>query len=157
MKLISARQASLWDMEHAFSAKEARDVVQQHLSAGQKIEGLQSLRSAMMLNFDSQVVQQVESGEWVLIKPEANCFNWGQFDKAVRDQRVMEVMQHPIVQPKPVVLVVQMLDSEILEPLVSRLYTAIIDGVSQTRTIDALGITHLPESAKGAKVVIKLT
>ena len=156
MKLISSLYASSWELKHAFSPEEARNVVQQHLGGGQKIEGLQQLRSALMLNFDSQVVQQVEEGEWLLIKPEASCFNWGQFEGAAREQRVMELMQHPIVQPKPAVQVLQMIRSETLEPLVSRRYTAIIDGASELRSVDALGITHLPASAKGAKVTLKL-
>ena len=156
MKLISSRHASSWDLEHAFSVEEALNLMQHPMAGGQEIAGLQQLRTTLMINFDSQVLQQIESGEWLLIKPEANCFNWGQFEGAAREQRVMDAMQHPVPQPKPEVQVLQVLASETLEPLVNRRYTAVIDGTSELRKIDALGFTHLPASAKGAQVLITL-
>lgn len=156
MKLISSRYASSSELKHAFSAEEACHVVKQHLNNGQSIEGMQELRSFLMLNFDAQVLAQVESGEWLLIKPDAYYFDWAVFASAARDQLAMALMQHPIIEPRPATQVLQVMESGTLEWLVDRRYTAIINGASEQRRIDELGVTHLPASAKGADVVIKV-
>lgn len=155
MKLIRGRYASSWERKHAFASEDAVIQVRQHLASGQNIEGMDQLRSFLMLNVEHEVLQQVQSGEWLLIKPEAYYFDWGQFEKSMFEQRVMDLMSAapPHAKP-PAIQVFHVADSETAQSLDNR--RCVVTGHTAKRPIDGLGITHIPEPAEGERIELRV-
>lgn len=132
MKLIRYLYLSSSELKHAYSTEEAHDLVKQALERREDIEGLDALRRHLMIRLDSEVLDPIERGEWLLIKPEAYYFDWAQFDKSVRAQlfehRVMALMNAPPPQEKHHRRIFRVTDSQTGEPLINRSYIATVEG-----------------------------
>jgi len=156
MKLIRYLYPSSSELKHAYSTEEAHDLVEQALERREDIEGMDELRRHLMINLDSEVLDQIGRGEWLLIKPEAYYFSWAQFDKSVRkqlrDHRVMELMKTPPPQEQRQRQIFRVTDSQTGEPLINRSYIAIVEGETSKRRTDVIGIAHIPAPPAGAKI-----
>jgi hypothetical protein len=156
VKLISALYPSLSELKHTCPVDEALHIVKQHLESGADIDGMESLRNVLMLPFDSEVMKQVESGEWLLVRDEAYYFDGGQIDKSVGaklfEHRVMELMKAPPPQEKPPRRIFRVTDSQTGEPLIDRSYIATVEGEKSKRRTDVIGIAHIPAPSEGAKI-----
>lgn len=80
----------------AYSSREALPWVEKALEGLHDIEGLQGLRDALLLNFDSEVFNAVESGEWLLLKPQAYAFDWAPYEKAAAEARARQAFMKSI-------------------------------------------------------------
>lgn len=158
MKLISSLYPSPWEVKHAYAPEEAADLVKQHFDSGQNIDGMDQLRSYLMLNFDSEVLKQVESGEWLPIKEEAYYFDWRQFDKNVSrqllDHKVMELMYPRPVPEKKYGHVFRVTNSETGEPLRCRTFVAIVDGKRSLHATDIQGLARVSAPSAGSDIAI---
>lgn len=119
MRLVRLRDLKVGDRKHVYAPAEALNHVKKALGSHQKIEGLEELRRGLMINLDHYVWQQIERGEWLLIKPEARSFDWTHFEKEAAHQRVMASMSNPPPQVRPPQLIFCMIDSETAELIVS--------------------------------------
>ena len=156
MKLVSARYASSRERQQAFSSQEAMTWIRQQSGLGPLIESPGQPGRFLRLNLGGEALQQVESGEWLLLKPEVYCFDWGQFEPSMREQRAMALIHSPPPQPEKAVRVVRVVDSETAEWLVNRRCVTTVEGEQGRRRTDGLGITHLSEPGKGANIELRL-
>ncbi|WP_406228176.1 hypothetical protein ACI7YU_03045 [Pseudomonas siliginis] len=142
MRLV--RELSLTDHErqHVCGVEEALEHVSSLLSMRQPLEGLDQLRAGLMINLDSEVLAQIEQGEWSLIKAEADYGYW-QGAEAVFHQAVLELMNNPPEQPTRTARIFRLVDSVTGQPLPAQAYIATIDGIPSQRRTDAQGIAHL--------------
>ncbi|MCP1474251.1 MULTISPECIES: hypothetical protein [Pseudomonas] len=121
---------------------EALEQVANLLDMRQSLEGLDQLRAGLMINLDSEVLAQIQQGEWCLIKAEADYGYW-QGAEAVFQQAVLELMNNPPEQPTRTARIFRLVDSVTGEPLPVQAYIATIDGIPNQRRTDAQGIAHL--------------
>jgi hypothetical protein len=160
MKLIRYLYPSSSELKHAYPTEEAHDLVTQALEHREDIEGMDELRRHLMINIDSEVLDQIERGEWLLIKPEAYYFDWTQFDKSVSAQlfehRVMELMYPPPVIEKKYGHVFLVTNSETGKPLVSRSYIATVDGEDSFHRTDSKGLAHVRAPSAKSSVSIHI-
>jgi hypothetical protein len=160
VKLISALYPSLSELKHTCPVDEALHIVKQHLESGADIDGMESLRNVLMLPFDSEVMKQVESGEWLLVRDEAYYFDRGQIDKSVGaklfEHRVMELMNAPPPQEKHHRRIFRVTDSQTGEPLINQSYIATVEGETSKRRTDVIGIAHIPAPPAGAKISLRV-
>ena len=152
MKLVHRRKLKMGDEKYVYPPAEAIALVKRAVASYQRIEGLVELRRGLMINLDRLVWQQIERGEWLLIKPEASSFDWKDFEPEARHRRIMAAMENPPPQPKPLVLIFRATDSETAEWIISRKYIASLDGTKDSRKIDDLGIGYVPLSSKRVRV-----
>jgi len=158
MRLISSRYPTSRELKHAYSTDEATRLVKQHLNSGQDIEGMGQLRSFLMLDFDSEVIKRVENGEWLLIKDEAYYFDWGQFDKSVRQQLFSRRMKE-LISPTPAPEkkwghVFRVINSETGRPVPWRTFIAIVDGKRSLHATDTQGIGRVSAPLPGSTISI---
>lgn len=142
MRLVSELSLTAGEREHACSIEQALAHVRQALLDRQPIEGLDELRAGLLVNLDSEVLDQLERGDWWLIKDEADYGNWA---LPVRpfDQRVIDLMNNPPVQTSRSPRIFRLVDSVTLEPLAQRQYISNVDGETVPRRTDGEGIAHL--------------
>jgi hypothetical protein len=142
MRLVNDFQLSAWERQHAYASEQALDLVHQALLDRQPIEGLDALRAGLLIDIDSEVLDQIERGEWWLIRAEADYGDWP-IPVPTFDQKVMELMRNPPPQPTRSPSIFRLIDSETLEPLVQQPYIATVDGLTLQRKTDGEGIAHL--------------
>jgi hypothetical protein len=142
MRLVNEFQLSAWERQHAYASEQALDLVHQALLDRQPIEGLDELRAGLLIDIDTEVLDQIERGEWWLIRVEADYGDWP-IPVPTFDQKVMALMRHPPPQPTRSPRVFRLIDSETLEPLVQQRYSATVDGLALQRKTDGEGIAHL--------------
>jgi hypothetical protein len=152
MRLVHRRKLKMGDEKYVYPPAEAIALVKKSVARYQKIEGLAELRRGLLINLDSFVWQQIERGEWLLIKHEARFFDWKDFEPEARHRRMLAAMENPPPQPKPLVLIFRATDSETAEWIISRKYIASLDGTKDSRKIDDLGIGYVPLSSKRVRV-----
>ena len=150
MKLISAQYPLPQELSNAYPPDEAAGLLGQAFERRENIDGLNQLRRDQLINFDSEAMDRVESGEWLLVKGNAYAFDWGQFDKPVRkqmfDQRVQELLRAPPVQSPTKVRygqVFRVLNSETRMPVPLRVYSAIVDGNKINGKTDFYGLIQI--------------
>lgn len=156
MRLVNQRGLSELEREHAYCREEAQDHVRQALVDRQPIEGLETLRAELLINIDSEVLEQLERGEWWLIRDEADFVEWLPPMRAF-DPVVLEMMNNPPAQPKRSARIFRLLDSVTGEPLALSPYVATLDGDSAQRRTDELGIAHLFALAEVRRISMKVT
>jgi len=118
------------------------DHVRRVLNDRQLIEGLSELRAGLLIDIDSEVLDQIERGEWWLVRAEADYGDWPIAEQAF-DCKVMELKNNPPPQPSRTPRIFRLIDSVTGEPLVQRSYIATVDGETVQRTTDGEGIAHL--------------
>lgn len=142
MRLVSEFSLSAWERQHAYPSEQALNHVRQALQDRQPIEGLDELRGGLLIDIDSEVLDQVERGEWWLIKAEADYFDWKAPVQAF-DQKVMELMKNPPIQAKRSPRIFRLVDSVTAKPLAQQRYIATVNGEAAERRTDGEGIAHL--------------
>ncbi|EXF91543.1 hypothetical protein HK44_018085 [Pseudomonas fluorescens HK44] len=142
MKLVSELYLSAWERQHAYSCEQALDLVRQALLDRQSVEGLDELRASLLIDIDSEVLQQLERGEWWLIRAEADYGDWVMPVRAF-DQAIIELMKNPPVQASRSPRVFRLVASVTAEPLAQQRYVATVDGQAVQRRTDGEGIAHL--------------
>ncbi|MFY0729080.1 hypothetical protein J1D76_09915 [Pseudomonas sp. NFX15] len=133
---------SAWERQQACSSEQALAHVRQALDDRQSLEGLDELRTGLLIDIDSEVLDQIERGEWCLVKAESGYADWT-LPTSHFDQRVMALMRKPPVQPSRTPRIFRLVDSVTGEPLVLRHYQSTVDGRTSEHRTDALGIAHL--------------
>lgn len=71
MRLIHRRKLKIGEDKYGYPPAEAIVLIKRASARYQRIEGLAELRRELMINLDHFVWQEIERGEWLLIKPEA--------------------------------------------------------------------------------------
>jgi hypothetical protein len=142
MRLVNETHLSTWERQHAYPSEQALDHMRQALLDRQSIEGLDELRAGLLINIDSEVLEQVERGEWWLIRTEADFGDWVVPARTL-DQRVIELMKNPPVQPSRSPRIFRLVDCVTAEPLAQQPYIATVDGQTAQRRTDGEGIAHL--------------
>ncbi|HEX8542139.1 MAG TPA: hypothetical protein VF671_10575 [Pseudomonas sp.] len=157
MKLISALYPLPQELSNAYPPDEAAGLLGQAFERRESIDGLSQLRRGELINFDGEVLERVESGEWLLVKDNTYAFDWGQFDKSVRkrvfDQRVQELLRAPPVQQKQYGQVFEVVSSETGLPLSNRSYIATVNGRTIKGRTDARGIAYIT-AAEGVDISV---
>ncbi|UVJ44007.1 hypothetical protein NVV94_26425 [Pseudomonas sp. LS1212] len=87
MKLIHRNQLRPEERPYIYPTAEAVALVKHALNFRQDINGLKGLRRTSMLNYDPEVLKQVQRGEWLLIKRDAKAFDWWPFEAAAAEGR----------------------------------------------------------------------
>ncbi|MEB0120620.1 hypothetical protein QN391_07860, partial [Pseudomonas sp. CCI1.2] len=131
-------------------------IVKRLLAGHREIEGLAELRRASMVYHDRYVWEQVERGEWVLTKPEARTFDWGDFEPHARHQRMLAALENPPPQIIPPKLIFRLFDTETEEFIVSQNYFGEFEGESGPRRVDAQGFGTFPVASKRARLSVLL-
>jgi hypothetical protein len=155
MRLVKEFHLTAWERQHACSSEQALDYVRQALLDRQPIEGLDELRAGLLINIDSEVLGQVERGEWWLIRAEADFGDWVVPARAF-DQAVIELMKNPPVQPSRRPRIFRLVDSVTGEPLTQQPYIATVDGQTTQRKTDGEGIAHLFAPAEVREISMKV-
>jgi hypothetical protein len=156
MRLVHRRNLKKGEDKYVYPPDEALKQIKTALFRYQKIEGLAELRRGLMINLDHYVWQEIERGEWLLIKPEARSFDWAHFERAARDQRMWAAYENPPPQPKPLQLIFRAIESKTGDRIASQKYITRVDGIRDWRRIDGQGISHIPLPSKKAKVSVCL-
>ena len=156
MRLVHDFRLTAWERQHACPGEEAMDHVRQALNDRQTIEGLSELRAGLLIDIDSEVLDQIERGEWWLVRAEADYGDWA-IAKQAFDRKVMELMKNPPPQPSRTPRIFRLIDSFTGETLVQRSYIATVDGQTVQRTTDGEGIAHLftPGEVRQISIVLR--
>ena len=155
MRLVNQRDLSELQREHAYSREEALDHVRQALVDRQPVEGLETLRAELLINIDSEVLEQLEGGEWWLIRAEADFVEW-RLPMRAFDPVVLEMMRNPPVQPKRSPRLFRLRVSVTGEPLRQYQYISTVDGDSAQRRTDEQGLAHLFTPADVQRISMKV-
>ena len=100
-----------------------------------RLEGLDELRASLLINLDSEVLGQIECGDWLLLKSQAEFGQWP-VAASVFDQTVLEMMNNPPAQPVRTPRIFRLVDSITGEPLAQQPYLVTVDGVVSQRVND---------------------
>lgn len=155
MRLVNEMHLSAWERQHAYPSEQALEHVRQALLDRQSIDGLDELRAALLINIDSEVLEQVEGGQWWLIRTEVDLGDWV-MPRPAFDQAVIELMKNPPVQPSRSPRIFRLVDSVTAEPLAQLSYLVTIDGQSVQRRTDSEGIAHLFAPAGVQQISMKI-
>ncbi|MEB0041651.1 MULTISPECIES: hypothetical protein [unclassified Pseudomonas] len=160
MKMVSALYPSSSELKHACSVGEALSIVRQYLDGRAEIEGVDVLRHGLMLPFDSEVLKQVESGEWLLIMDEAYCFDAGEIHNSVGakmfDHRVKELMNPPRNEKKRYGFIFRVINFETRESLIGRPYIAKVVGEIIEGQTDGEGLVHVLAPSDSVPISIRV-
>ena len=141
MRLVNDRSMTAWQRRHAWPSEQALTLVRQALLDRQPVDGLAELRASLLIGLDSEVLDQIERGEWWLVRPEADYVEWAMPDRSF-DPKVLALMQNSPAQPSRAPLIYRLVESAMGEPLVQRHYLAKVNGESNPRRTDGEGIVH---------------
>jgi hypothetical protein len=142
MRLVKELHLSAWERQHAYSSEQALEHVRLALLDRQPIEGLDELRAGLLIDLDSEVLEQLESGKWWLIRAEADFGDWAVPVRSF-DQTVIELMKKPPIQASRSPRIFRLVSSVTAEPLAQQRYIATVDGLTAQRRTDGEGIAHL--------------
>ncbi|MEB0077441.1 hypothetical protein QN386_07165 [Pseudomonas sp. CCI3.2] len=156
MKLVHRRTLRMDEKKYVHPPAEALVIVKRLLAGHREIEGLAELRRASMVYHDRYVWEQVERGEWVLTKPEARTFDWGDFEPHARHQRMLAALENPPPQIIPPKLIFRLFDTETEEFIVSQNYFGQFERESGPRRVDAQGFGTFPVASKRARLSVLL-
>lgn len=155
MRLVSEVQLTQREHRHVLPSEKALELVRQAFLDRQPIEGLEVLRAGLLIDLDSEVLDQIERGEWRLVSAEADFVEWTMPDRAF-DPKVMDLMQNPPAQPSRSPRLFRLIDSVTCKPLSQRQYLATVDGDTAPRRTDGEGIAHLFTRAGMQRISMKL-
>ncbi|QAX83121.1 hypothetical protein C2E19_04365 [Pseudomonas sp. DTU12.3] len=149
MRLVCHAHLSEADRQHVYPQDQALERVYQALLERCPLDGLDELRSGLMINLDSEVLGEVERGDWLLLRSRAEFGQWP-VAASIFDQAVLELMNNPPAQPIRTPQIFRLVDSMTGEPLPQQAYTATVDGVPSQRKTGAAGIAYLftPEDVR---------
>lgn len=162
MKLISAHYPLPEELEHAYSPEEASALVRDSLRQRRDIPGLQALRAEHTTVFDTDIVNQVKNGKWLLVKDEAYYFDWGQFDEPARqaqfEQRVQQLMKSPPKTDSTVRYgqIFKVVNSETNGNLAFRSFIAVIDGQEISGSTDLNGMASIYALSSNSRILIRV-
>jgi len=159
MKLISHLDPLPEERRNAYSPEEARGLVEESFGSSSSIAGMDKLRHGLILDTETEMLDRVESGDWLLINDKAYYFENSAIVKQAKEQQVMELMNSPPPQPKQIITQFRILDSETREPITSRNFATVIDGQTGERRTDSYGVTHIskpPEKVMTASIFFRL-
>ena len=159
MKLISHLDPLPEELRNAYSPEEARGLVQDSFGSSGSIEGMDTLRHSLILDTETEVLDRLETGDWLLINEKAYYFDNGAVVKQAKEQRVVELMNSPPPQPKQIITQLRFLDSETREPISNRNFSAVINGQKGERRTDSYGVTHISkpqEEVRTKSIVFRL-
>lgn len=108
-----------------------------------------------MIDIDSEVLAQLEQGEWWLIRPEADFVEWLAPMRAF-DPVVMALMKNPPGQPSRSPNLLRLIDKVTGKPLGQYPYKATVDASSVQRRTDPLGVAHLFVPADAKQISMKI-
>ncbi|MHC8348579.1 hypothetical protein ACYZT7_04145 [Pseudomonas sp. RT4P38] len=155
MRLVNEFHLSAWERQHAYSSEQALDHVRQALLDRQPIEGLEELRAGLLIDFDSEVLEQLDRGSWWLIRAEADYGDWP-IPVRIFDQKIIELMKNPPAQASRSPRIFRLVDSITAEPLVQQRYIATVDGQAVQRRTDGEGIAHLFAQAEVRQISMEV-
>jgi hypothetical protein len=89
MLLLSHRYLTNDQRSFAYPPHEAVKLVSRALANGQDINGLNDLRAWLPINRDSEILEQIKKGQWVLLRRGARAFRWADFAESVQEQRAI--------------------------------------------------------------------
>lgn len=140
MRLIEDFAVTEWERQHVWPCEQAVEIVREALLNRQSVEGLDQLRAGLMINLDSEVLEQIERAQWHLVRPEADYMAWKIPNRAF-DPKVLALNPH--AQPARSPQLFRLVASVTGEPFVQRRCLATVQsGASRHRT-DGKGIAHL--------------
>lgn len=142
MRLVHHSHLTESERQHVFPVDQALERVCKILLERQVLEGLDQLRAGLMLDLDSEVLEQIERGDWLLLRDDADHGEWPAA-RAAFDQAVLDLMNNPPPQPARTPRIYRLVDSLTGEPLPQQAYIATVDGVPTQRRTDDEGIAHL--------------
>lgn len=151
MRLVREISLSAWERQHACPVDEALEHIQQALNERLPIEGLEELRAGLMIDIDSQVLEQVEHGEWWLIRADADYGN-----RIAPTQALVTRPLEPVEAVQTPPRIFRLVDSLLGEPQPDRQYLANVDGSTAERKTDALGIAHLFLSTEARRIALRI-
>ncbi|HEX4551301.1 hypothetical protein [Pseudomonas sp.] len=155
MRLVHHAELTSAERQHVYPVDQALERVCQVLLERRRLEGLDELRAGLLINLDSEVLDQIERGDWLLLKSQAEFGHWP-VAASVFDQAVLDVMNNPPAQPGRTPQIFRLVDSMTGEPLAQQLYFATVDGVVSQRKTDAQGIAHLFASDAVRQISMKI-
>ncbi|AMQ82637.1 hypothetical protein ACTJK3_08505 [Pseudomonas sp. 22105] len=149
MRLVHHSHLTDTERLHVYPVDQALEWVCKVLLERQSLEGLDQLRAGLMLDLDSEVLEHIERGEWLLLRAEADDGEWSTVQSAF-DQAVLDLMNNPPPQPTRTPRIYRLVESMTGEPLPQQPYIATVDGIPTQRRTDAEGIAHLfmPDDAR---------
>ncbi|MFW6750239.1 hypothetical protein ACKUG4_06060 [Pseudomonas glycinae] len=142
MRMVHHSHLTENERQHVYPVDQALELVCKVLLERQPLEGLDQLRAGLMLDLDSEVLEQIEHGDWLLLRADADYGEWPTAQSAF-DQAVLDLMNNPPPQPTRTPRIYRLVDSMTGEPLPQQAYIATVDGVPTQRRTDAQGIAHL--------------
>ncbi len=142
MRLIHRSHVTQLERRQAYPVDQALERVCKALLDRQPIQGLDQLRAGLVVDLDSEVLEQIEQGEWLLLTGETEGGDWPLGDAAF-DQAVLDLMNNPPAQPVRTPRIYRLVESMTGEPLSQQPYIATVDGVPIQRRTDGAGIAHL--------------
>ncbi len=134
-------------------------MVRDSFGAAYSIEGMDKLRHGLILDTDTEVLERVGSGDWLLINEKAYYFDNGGIVKQAKEQQVMELMNSPPPQPMQIITQFRILDSETREPITSCNFATVIDGQKGERRTDSYGVAHISkpsEKVRAASIMFQM-
>lgn len=155
MRLVHHAELTNAERQHVYPVDQALERVCQVLMERRRLEGLDELRAGLLINLDSEVLDQIERGDWLLLKSQAEFGHWP-VAASVFDQAVLDVMNNPPAQPGRTPRIFRLVDSMTGEPLAQQPYLATVDGVVSQRKTDAEGIAHLFASDAVRQISMKI-
>lgn len=87
MKLVAKKNMTDAEARHAVPTDEAPSLFQRSMENHELIEGLAELRQELPTSFNSDVIDQLTSGEWQLVEDAAYRFDWGHFNDRQEQQK----------------------------------------------------------------------
>lgn len=140
MRLVEDFALTEWERQHAWPPEQAVERVREALLHRQSLDGLEQLRAGLMIDLDSEVLEQVERAEWRLVRPEADYMAWTMPNRAF-DPKVLALTAQP--QPTRSPQLFCLVASMTAEPFVQRQYLATLEGQVSSHRTDGQGIAHL--------------
>lgn len=142
VKLVHHSHLTQAERQQAYPVDQALERVCKALLDRRPLEGLDQLRASLLKDLGSVVLEQVEQGEWLLLKVEDDGGDGLAVAQAF-DPAVLDLMSNPPPQPTRTPRIFRLVDSVTGEPLAQQPYIATVDGVPTQRRTDASGIAHL--------------
>jgi len=142
MRLIHRSHVTQLERRQVYPVDQALERVCKALLDRQPINGLDQLRAGLVVDLDSEVLEQIEQGEWLLLTGDTEDGDWPVADVAF-DQAVLDLMNNPPPQPVRIPRIYRLVESMTGELLAQQPYIATVDGVPIQRRTDAVGIAHL--------------
>ncbi|MEB0040047.1 MULTISPECIES: hypothetical protein [unclassified Pseudomonas] len=88
MKLVPRQELSQWDQPHAYPAEIAARRVKRALDRGVDIKGLERMRAALSVDMEHKNLDQLKTGQWLLIKQDTDVFQCPLFETAAARIRI---------------------------------------------------------------------